>query len=619
MSNAAFSRKQLAFFLGAALVLATLAVFWPVRQCEFINYDDGDYVTENPRVQAGLTGENIQWAFSSKFASNWHPMTWLSHMMDAQMYGLNPKGHHFTNLLLHTANVLLLFLALNRMTAATWRSAIVAGLFALHPLRIESVAWVSERKDVLSGFFFMLTLLAWASYAERQRNKKPAILFYSVALAAFACGLMSKPMLVTAPAILLLLDIWPLRRMQTAAQIVKGKQIQPSESTFDFSKLPVLLIDKVPFLLLALISSQLTITAQKAGGSVRSLEEFPLSLRIDNALIACVRYMRKMFWPNDLAIFYPHPKAFPTWQILGALVLLVVVTVVVVRVARKQTFLAVGWFWFLAMLVPVIGLVQVGIQSMADRYTYLPMIGLYVVIVWAAAEFMGKWKLPPQVLGGSAAAALIACSVATRNNLVYWHDSETLFRHALTVTTDNYVAHENLGIFLANTDRLQESEEHLRIARDTHPTYAESHHNLGNTLHRLGRDGEAIPCYQEAVRLKPDYDAAYNNWGFICAKQGRFDEAKRLYTEAASLKPNDAIVHYNLAAALVQLNKVNEAISEYNRSLELNPTMPQAHFQLARVFAGIGKTAEAISHLQEAVRLKPDYTEAQEQLKVLRQ
>lgn len=622
---AAAQKSQPLPVLCLVLAVLTLAVFWDVRQNDFVNYDDPDYVLENPHVQSGLNAANVAWAFKANHSSNWHPITWISHMIDCELFGLNAPGrHHLTSLFFHTANALLLFLLLNRLTGAVWRSAVVAALFAVHPLRVESVAWVAERKDVLSTLFWMLTLLAYANYArsgpanpKTQGNKNK---WYVAALVFFALGLMSKPMLVTSPCVLLLLDFWPLRRVSGFGG-APTSNAKPQTKTFS-----TLLQEKIPFFGLTVVACFVTVWAQKSGGSVRSFTEFPLSLRVENAFVSYVRYMEKMFWPVDLAVFYPHPNAWPAGLMAISLLILLAVTFAVLKWAQRLPFLPVGWFWFIGTLVPVIGIVQVGIQSMADRYTYVPMIGLYMLIVWGAAEIIIKLPSLRFILAGGAVAAIAASSMITHKQLRFWRNSETLFRHALAVTKDNYTAEENLGIVLARKGReggvapadaqqqLEEAKAHFEKGLAIYPEMAESHHNLGNALLGLGKTDEAKARYEKAVELKQDYAAAYMNLGLIAVKQERMDVAARYYGKVVELKPDDPVGRYNYGTALLNLNKLSEAAAQYTAALQLQPDHFQSLFQLGNIANLQGRRDEAINYFRQVVQLKPDHAEAQSQL-----
>jgi protein O-mannosyl-transferase len=510
-----------------ALAAITLAVFWPVGSHDFINLDDPDYVTGNPVVQAGLTASGAHWAFEASHANNWHPLTWLSHMLDCQLFGLKPGAHHLSSLGFHLASTLLLFLALNQMTGALWRSALVAALFAWHPLHVESVAWIAERKDVLSAFFFMLTLWAYGRYAEGRRKNaecrmgKPApraaqhatrntqhtTPLYLLSLGSFALGLMSKPMLVTLPLVLLLLDYWPLRRL--------------SLPSLHHSSTPALrlFLEKAPFFALALAACVLTVHAQHAGGAVTSLEQLPWDSRLPNALAAYSVYLAKAFWPAHLAVFYPHVPV-PAWHAALSVLLLLGVTALCFKVARSRPYLLVGWLWFCGMLVPVIGLVQVGWQAYADRYTYLPLIGVFLMAVWGVAELRPRvagWNL---ALRFGSALLLGACLVATRYQLAAWQNATTLFSHALDVTDRNWLAHNNLGTALAEQGRVDEAGEHFRTAVQINSAYDDARSNLGRYLAESGKWDEAKAQLNALLQHSPNHVRAHGNLGYVLLAQG---------------------------------------------------------------------------------------------------
>jgi tetratricopeptide (TPR) repeat protein len=694
------SRPSVLCFL---LAVATLAVFLPVGRYGYVNYDDSDYVTANTHVQSGLKWENVKWAFQSGHASNWHPLTWISHMLDLQIFGDKPGAQHLVSVGFHIANALLLFLLLRRMTGALWCSFMVATLFALHPLHVESVAWISERKDVLSALFFLLTLVAYVRYAECRRQKaegrmkqaegasmphaarptdhasrftfhvsaSSASLWYSLALLCFALGLMSKPMLVTLPFVLLLLDYWPLHRFQLNTENSKLRTLIR------------LLLEKLPFFALVVASSVVTFIVQRKGGAVST--SISLGARVANALVAYVRYIRKTLWPNDLSILYPHPGHWPAWQVAGAAVLLAAICLVVALLACRRPFAAVGWLWFCGTLVPVIGLVQVGIQSMADRYSYLPLIGLFIILVWGISEWLPQrpWRTP--MLVASSLSLLAACTLLTVRQIQFWRDSETLFGHAVNVTRDNYLAYNNLGFYLNGQGRTAEAMENYRQALKINPTYedalnnlgyalagqknyaeaiplyeaalrirpdhVEVHNNLGNALsetgqineairHYLvalqqqpdhadannnlgialamqGKLGEAIPHFLTAIRSNPKYASAHSNLGNAYAVQHKLEEAIREYREALRLKPGDAQAHNNLGNALAEQGRLDEAIGYYREALRLNADNPEACFNLGMVLLRQGKRQDAVIQLTEALRLKPDYVEARKQLEVL--
>jgi len=623
--------------IGLLLIVATLGVFWQVRSHDFLNYDDDIYVTENPQVQKGFTQESLNWAFTSGYASNWHPLTWLSHMLDYQLFGLNPVGHHLTNLMLHLANTLLLFLLLNRMTSALYRSAFVAALFALHPLHVESVAWVAERKDVLSTLFWVLTMWTYLLYVEQPRLSR-----YLLTLVVFTLGLMAKPMLVTLPFVLLLLDYWPLDRLagrKSEDAISSGAQ-KDLNSSAQRPLLHRLFLEKVPFFAFAAASSAVTFLVQQSSGAVKSVEIFPLSIRIANGLVSYVSYMVKMIWPQHLTVFYPHPgSSFPMWPAGAAGLLLLAVSVAVMRAGLRHPYLAVGWLWYLGTLVPVIGLVQVGMQAMADRYTYVPLIGLFIMIAWGIPELTRSWRYGKVVLRMAAVSVLAFLMVCTWMQLRYWQNNMTLFEHALHTTENNYLAHDSLGNILAQQGKIEEAIGHYSAALSikpnfvishnnlgiallqrgdveqaiTHfsaalhyePHFPEAHNNLGLALARQGHVDRAIDEYLEAIRLKPDYPEAHNNLGNALASRGMFEQAMSHYSEALRLKPEDAEAHSNLANVLVRKGKFKEAIDHYLQALQIKPDNFEAHYNLGIMLAHQGKFAEAIDHYSQALRLKP--------------
>jgi tetratricopeptide (TPR) repeat protein len=643
------------------LIAAVSLTFGPVRSFEFVNYDDPDYVSANPHVQAGLTWQSTHWAFTSGHASNWHPITWLSHMLDWEFFGSNPGPQHLVSVAFHIVNTVLLFLVLRRMTGAHWRSALVAALFGLHPLRVESVAWISERKDVLSGLFLLLTLGAYARYVQSVRSpgfsrpsvpelsalsktstlapsqresalqncrSAPTWFWYSLALLGFTLGLMSKPTLVTLPFWLLLLDYWPFQRLDL------GKN--DSKAAFP------LLIEKVPFLLLAAGSSVVTFLVQRRGGAVSI--GLSLSERIANALVSYARYLGKTIWPQNLSVLYPHPGHWPAWQVVGSGLLLVIIVVIVVRFARTRPYLPVGWFWFMGGLVPVIGLVQVGVQSMADRYTYLPSIGLFLCIVWGISELVRNWPLPRPVIGTFAVASVIVCALVTAHQIRFWHDSEALFQRAIEVTSNNYLAYNNLGFDLGKKGKFQEAKENYGRSLAINPQYPDAlnnmgfalagekkydeaipfyetalrvspkqpeiRNNLGNALSELGRTKEAIEQYTIVLSENPEHAEAHNNLGIALAMQGRVDEAVGHFRTAIRLKPDYAGALSNLGNALAAEHKFAEAIQEYQESLRFNPTDAQAHNNLGNALLEQGKVDEAIDQYSRALRLNANNPEA---------
>jgi protein O-mannosyl-transferase len=585
----------------AACALLLLAVFVVFGQTaanrEFINFDDDQYIYNNQHVMAGLTSEGAAWAFTAFYASNWHPLTWLSHMLDCQLYGLKPAGHHLTNVLLHAAAAILLFLSLRRMTGALWPSAWVAAVFAIHPLRVESVAWAAERKDVLSGLFFMLALWCYARYAERPSSWGR----YLSVMAAFTLGLLAKPMLVTLPFVLLLLDYWPLRRFGRLN--VQGGQ-------HDVRRL---VIEKIPLFILAAASCAITLVAQR--GAIQSLEQLPFPERLANAAAAYLAYIGKMLYPADLAVIYPLPKCpLPIEEVVAAVVVLLTVSTTVFVVRRQCPYLLVGWFWYLGSLVPVIGLVQVGFQSMADRYTYLTQIGLYVAVAWGAAHLAGASTSRRWGLAAVAALVLAGLMQSARQQTQYWRDSESLWAHTLTCTSDNSIAHYNFGVLLSGRGRIDDAMDQYREALEIRPNYADAHNNLGIALAGLGQVDEAIGHYRKAVESNPKHVEARNNLGLALAGRGQVDEAIVHYRKALEINPDSPESHCNLGMALAGRKQFDEAIRHYRRALEISPDYAEAHNNLGEALAGRNQFDEAIAHYRKALESKPDYAAAHNNL-----
>jgi protein O-mannosyl-transferase len=604
-------RAALCYWL---LALITLAVYLPVLEASFVTFDDTSYLTDNPKVQAGVTWEGARWAFTRSHAANWHPLSWLSHMLDCQLYGLKPAGHHLTSLLFHTANTLLLFGLLKRLTRAFWRSAFVAALFALHPLHVESVAWVSERKDVLSTFFFLLTLWAYTRYAERSavgrhgliltrgRSTDNASTFYLLSLCFFALGLMSKPMLVTVPFVLLLLDYWPLERLRLP---IFSSQAQAAPSPTSVWRQAV---EKVPFLVLSAASCVVTVIAQRKGGALASLDgESAVSLesRLINTPISYVWYLVKMIWPSDLAVIYPYIREWPLMKVLLATALLVALTVAAVWQGRRRAYVLMGWLWYLGTLVPVIGLVKVGAQSIADRYMYIPSIGLFVILAWGVADLTANWAHRVLPLAGAAAAVLTACALTAGAQLLYWLDSELLFRHTLAVTQNNYLACNNLGFYFAQQGQQELAKKYYRSAIEIAPKWAGARNNLGATLVYQKKYEEAIAMLEEALRVNAQSADAESNLGAALCCLGRTDEAMGHLRKAIQLNPEYALAHYNLGNALLQQDRLAEAAAEFRLAAELKPQYAEAHNNLALALAKQGKLDAAVVEFGRALVLQP--------------
>ena len=605
---------KLDIFVCLLLFIATLAVYWQVGNYEFVNFDDNKYITENLHVQQGLTRDSVIWAFTATDVSNWHPLTWLSHMLDFQLYGFGPKGHHLTNVFFHLVNTLLLFLVLKWMTGALWRSGLVAALFALHPLHVESVAWVAERKDVLSTLFWMLTLWAYIGY-----TKRPGVKRYLLIILAFALGLMAKPMLVTLPFVLILLDYWPLKRIELGQSAIGLPAASQPSTTAKKPRAQAfrLLVEKTPLFILAAVSSLVTFFVQRSGGAVGALETYPLSIRIANALLSYVTYIIKMIWPQNLAVFYPHPgQSLPMWQAALAGLSLVVVSIGVVRAGRRYPYLPVGWLWYVGTLVPVIGLVQVGGQAMADRYTYVSLIGLFIITAWGVPEMTAKYRYGKSALAVGAGSLVIALMVSTSLQLKYWENSITLFDHALRVTKNNYLAHLNYGAALAGQKRIEEAITHYQRSLQIAPNYAKTYNNLGLALAEQGKNDEATAHYLKALQLNPDYASAHNNLGVVLTRTGEFDKAISHYYEALNLKPDWAEVYNNLANAFLDQGKFDQAISYYSETLRLKPDYAEAHNNLAIALASRKRFLEASAHYAAALRLNPNSAEINNNLAV---
>ncbi len=586
--------KKIAGPAVAALLLValTVAVFGPACGHDFSLYDDGLYVTNNRVVRAGLSPGGLAWAFTTTHASNWHPLTWASHMLDVSLYGLNPAGHHLTNVLFHAANVAILFLLLLRMTGALWRSAFVAALFAVHPLHVESVAWVAERKDVLSTLFWLATAWAYARYAER-----PGLPRYLAVLALFAAGLMAKPMLVTLPVTLLLLDYWPLGRLSCRAA------------------LPTLFKEKIPLFALSAASALVTLAAQVKGASAVSLERIPAAARVSNAVVSLGDYIGKTVWPGSLAVYYPHPGAgHATWKIAAAALLVAGLTVLAVRLARRSPYVATGWFWYLATLLPVIGLVQVGSQAMADRYTYVPLIGLFVAVSWGAADLAAWWRLRRPFLAIAAGAVLCALAVTASLQLRHWRSDLALFSHAIEATTGNWLAEMNLGVALDKLGRADEAIAHYGRAVAIRPDYAEAHYNLGVDMARKGRIGEAVAQYRRTLEIWPDYPYAHNNLGQALERLGKPDEAVAHYRAAVRSLPTFVLARNNLACALGAQGKYEEAMAQFREAERIAPGFVKIHYNMGILAARQGKDDEAVVHFREALRLAPGDPDIQSQL-----
>jgi tetratricopeptide (TPR) repeat protein len=666
------------------LTAATIIAFWQVNRCDFINYDDTDYVTENIHIRNGVTPEAIRWAFMTGYGANWHPLTWMSHMLDLQLFGLNPHRHHLVNLLFHVLNTLLLFFVFNRMTKAPWKSAFVAALFGLHPLHVESVAWVSERKDVLSTFFWMLTMVAYVRYVEhggwearsgkqeagsenyssrgsergvgREESGKflfPSSVFsYLAVLIFFALGLMSKPMLVSLPFVLLLLDYWPLGRMQGAgsreleagstereplpANKKKGKSAKKlvpvsspeqipraaelerksADHRFQWESVRLLFMEKIPLFALAALSCIVTYAVQQKGGAVTSLEVVPVGVRIANALVSYVIYMEKTIWPNNLAVYYPYRGVLPVWQVAGALLLLGGATFAVVRWAKRFPYLATGWLWFAGTLVPVIGIVQVGRQAMADRYSYVPIIGLFIILAWGIPQLFQKWRitrfptLRKEVLFAPPVLILACLSVVTWTQAGYWTDGISLYDHALKVTSRNDVIHYNRALAYHNLGDLKQAISDYDRAIEINPRNADVYNNRGSAYQKLGNYEQAISDYGRVIEMNPRYADVYNKRGSVYQKLGNHEQAISDFNRAIEIDPKDAQAYNNRGNAYAGLGHYSQAIPDYDKAIEADPMIALAYYNRGFAYGQLGDYRKAIENYDRAIRINTEYDSA---------
>ncbi len=634
--NHTTSGHKLSLLISMLLILAILVTYGQARNIDFIGYDDELYVTENLNVQEGLTVKGLNWAFTTFHSANWHPLTWVSHMIDCELYGLNPMGHHWTNLILHIANTILLFLVLKLMTGTIWRSAFVAALFALHPLHVESVAWISERKDVLSTFFGLLMIGAYYRYV-----KSPDVKNYLMVMIFLSLGLMAKPMLVTFPFVLLLLDFWPLNRFHYKNDYLLQSERPPYYGSKGIYRL---ILEKIPLFIPVVISCVLTFLAQKSGGAVKTLAGLSLKLRITNALVSYVSYISKAIWPSNLSIFYPHPgSALPAWQIFGAALVIAVAIFLSIRSLKKYPYIAVGMFWYLGTLIPVIGLVQVGNQAMADRYTYIPLIGFFIIVVWGISDLSLKWRYKKIFLGIPTVIILSAMVVCTSYQLTYWKNGITLFEHAVEATENNYKAQNNLGTAYAQVDidkAIFHYKEALKIKLDyvtslynlgtailkkgnydeaalyftkalkIDPRRAGARLNLANALSEQGRYDEAISHYNEIIKADSKNTDARMNLANVLFIQGNYDEAVSHYNEIIKTDPENADVHSNLAYVLSAQGKLDEAVLHYNEAIKIHPKHEKAHYNIGDILLKQGKIKEAFAHFAEAIKIKPDCAQA---------
>jgi protein O-mannosyl-transferase len=585
--------------LGLLLVVATLAIYNPVARHPFVNYDDDRYVTDNLHVRAGLRGATVRWAVTTLDEANWHPLTWLSHALDCQLFGLNPAGHHYVNVLLHAMNALLLFWVLWRATGATGRSWMVATLFALHPVNVESVAWVAERKNILSMLFLLLALAAYGIYARR-----PSVGRFLEVVILFACGLMAKPMIITLPFVLLLWDYWPLRRVASA------------DAGTDFAVRPFswLVMEKLPLMILSAISAIVTMKAQRAGEAIRSVVQYPMEIRLENAEISYARYAGKAFWPSHLSPIYPHPgHSLNLWQAGTAGFLLLVVTVLVIA-ARRHRYLLVGWFWFLGTLVPMIGLVQVGNQAMADRYAYLPFVGLFIFICWGATEWAAAQHVSMKWLAAAGAICLFGLAMVAHRQLSFWKDNVTLWSHAVEVTPPNFIAEDNLGGALIEAGHTDEAMVHFRRAAAIEPSDPMSRLNLAADEQRHGNIPLAVAQLTRVIEATNDgrlRATAFTDLGYCYRQIGDRVDAKQSFQAAINLRPGTFRAWLGLGLLAQTSGDSAEAIRDYSNGVAVQP-WDLGYYLLARTLQQQGRTEESQAALQQAKRLSTDFSQLQQ-------
>ena len=660
----AMNRRLLIIYLF--LTVITCAVFYDVGNLGFLNFDDDVYITANSHIRDGISVQALSWAFTTGDAANWHPITWISHMLDVRIFGLNPRWHHLTNLLFHLANTLLLFFVLHRMTRALWQSAFVAALFALHPLHVESVAWASERKDVLSALFGLLTLAAYVYYTE-----KPLLKRYLAVVSLFALGLMAKPMLVTLPFLLLLLDYWPLERWLDSkpAQVIRSQPAgavpvprkkrkarkqaspviveieQPANRKLQWRLIRPLLLEKIPLFALAILSCVVTYIAQKKGGAFAPVEICTFGLRMANALVSYPAYIAKMLWPENLAMLYPFPGALPLWQVLGAAFFLTAVTLAVLRPARRFPYLPVGWFWFTGTLVPVIGIVQVGVQSMADRYTYIPSIGLFIMAAWGIPQIFKKWRFGKKALATLATISLTCLAGLTYTQVGYWRDGMTLFNHTLDVTQDNFTIYTSRGRIYQDLGdyrrAIADYDEALRISPrnslalnnrgncwnslgnraraiqdldrsiEINPLKAETYNNRGLVYSAVGNYARAIEDFSRAIAIDPESAQSFNNRGVSYAASGNGKQASEDFERAVAVDPHYAEAYFNLGIFYLDSGRFHEAVDDFSRAIANNSGYgPEVFYNRGLAYAGLGDHKKAVEDYDTAIRIDPRYEKA---------
>jgi tetratricopeptide (TPR) repeat protein len=595
------SDKYWSLCIYLTLALTTIAAYWQLRHNEFIKFDDHLYIVDNPHVKDGLTWQGLVWAFTSTHAYNWHPLTWISHMLDAEFHGLAPGGHHFNNVIFHAANAILLFLVIRRLTGALWPSAFVAAVFALHPLHVESVAWASERKDVLSTFFWFLTTWAYARYVAR-----PVLVRYLLIMLFFALGLLAKQMLVTLPVVLLLLDYWPLRRLK-----LKADNLSNSRSV----SVKRCILEKLPLLVLSAVASVVVFLVQEGTVVMKSLIEHPLSSRLANALVAYMTYIGKMLWPAHLAIFYPHfGGKLLTWQIAAAALLLIAITALVIWKSRQYPYLPVGWFWYLGTLVPVIGLIQVGNQGLADRYTYIPLTGLFIVVAWGIPDLLGRLRYHKLIFSFAAAALLAILGLLTRAQVAHWRNDATVLKHATQAVRNNWWAQHAFARLLHAEGNLDQAIDYYIKSLQSESRNSFALNNLGLALVQKREFDKAIVCFTKALQLRPDRFEVHMHLGAALAENGQPDKAIAQLKQALQINPDAYRVHHNLGVLFTQQGEFQQAISHFKEVLRIDPDHVDANINLGLLFVGQREFEEAINHYTEALRIRPNSSDLRAEL-----
>lgn len=591
--------------IAIGLVLLTLVAYEPVRNADFVNLDDHVYITQNPVVRAGLSASGVVWAFQAGYAANWHPLTWLSHMLDVSLWGLEPGAHHLTNLVLHATSVVLLFLLLRRMTGESWKSALVAAAFGLHPLHVESVAWISERKDVLCAILGILAVWVWFDWTRLGGTGRRI-----GALVLFGLGLSAKPMLVTLPFLLLLLDVWPLRRLARPPGAPPSPAGEPPSPEGGRLPLRALLAEKLPFFALSAVSCILTLSAQSRGQTIAGVDALPIPFRLANSACAYVAYLGQAIWPDDLAVFYPYSRHPSIVKSISCGAFLLGTSAVLWLQARSRPWLFVGWFWWLGMLVPVIGLVQVGQQSMADRYMHLPIVGLALAFVWGVGEIVAGRRIARTLAAAGAIVLVLGWTLLARAQATTWKDDFSLFGHATLVTERNYIAHYRLGYALTEAGRLDEALEQFRLSVEANPRCADAHNDIGRVLQKQGQVDQAIESYRRAVEIDPSHIIARRNLADALDVTGRSEEAAGQFEESLRLFPSDAELRFDYALSLLRHDRLAEAVDQLARAIRLRPGFGEAHLFLGQALANQGRMPEAIESVREGVRLLPDRVDA---------